>query len=164
MTNLLYRISKKIKFGLILSGLKIFYYVILNNFSKYPKYVLNFEKKIAKKFNSKFSLTFTNGTTACQSSIIALGVKKGSHVLVSKLTFPSIISTILRIGAIPIYLDFDKNLQIKFDVNDKLILDADFLLITHVYGIAQDYDKINIIKKINPKIILLEEQRVANEN
>ena len=151
MTNLLYRISKKIKFGLILSGLKIFYYVILNNFSKYPKYVLNFEKKIAKKFNSKFSLTFTNATTACQSSIIALGIKKGAHVLVSKLTFPSTITTLLNSGLVPIYLDFNENLEMIINLQ-KIKKKPDLIIISHLYGLVYEIKNLKKIKKIFPKI------------
>lgn len=135
----------------------VFFYTLLKKNTKYPQYLLNFEKKVSDYFGSKYALSFSNGTTACTALLYALGVKKNKKVIISKLTFPSIISCILRIGAIPIYLDFDKNLQIKFDTNNKLIHEADFILITHAYGIAQDYDRINIIRKLNSKIILLED-------
>lgn len=151
MINILYKIPKKIKFGLILSALEIAYYVILNNFSKYPKYVLNFEKKIAKKFNSKFSLTFTNGTTACQSSIIALGIKKGAHVLVSKLTFPSTITTLLNSGLIPVYLDFNENLEMIINLQ-KIEKKPDLIIISHLYGLVYEIENLKKIKKIFPKI------------
>ena len=151
MINILYKISRKIKFELIFSGLEIAFYVVLNNFSKYPKYVLNFEKKIAKKFNSKFSLTFTNGTTACQSSIIALGVKKGSHVLVSKLTFPSTITTLLNSGLTPIYLDFNKNLEMIINLQ-KIKKKPDLIVISHLYGLVYEIENLKKIKKIFPGI------------
>ena len=44
--------------------------------------------------------------------LYAVGLKKNSKIIIAKLTFPSVISSILRIGTIPIYLEFDK-LQIK---------------------------------------------------
>lgn len=138
-------------------SITVFFYTLLKKNTKYPQYLLNFEKKVSDYFGSKYALSFSNGTTACTALLYALGVKKNKKVIISKLTFPSIISCILRIGAIPIYLDFDKNLQIKFDTNNKLIHEADFILITHAYGIAQDYDRINIIRKLNSKIVLLED-------
>tara|TARA_B100001057_G_scaffold498678_1_gene606527 strand:- start:10556 stop:11719 length:1164 start_codon:yes stop_codon:yes gene_type:complete len=138
-------------------SLLVFFYTLLKKNTRYPQYLLNFEKKVSDYFGSKYALSFSNGTTACTALLYALGVKKNNKVIISKLTFPSIISSILRIGAIPIYLDFDKNLQIKFDTNNKLIQEADFILITHAYGITQDYDKINTIRKINSKIILIED-------
>tara|TARA_B100000989_G_scaffold298880_1_gene290690 strand:- start:2382 stop:3545 length:1164 start_codon:yes stop_codon:yes gene_type:complete len=143
---------RNIKLSLI-----VFFYTLLKKNTRYPQYLLNFEKKVSDYFGSKYALSFSNGTTACTALLYALGVKKNNKVIISKLTFPSIISSILRIGAIPIYLDFDKNLQIKFDTNNKLIQEADFILITHAYGITQDYDKINTIRKINSKIILIED-------
>ena len=114
---------RNIKLSLI-----VFFYTLLKKNTRYPQYLLNFEKKVSEYFGSKYALSFSNGTTACTALLYALGVKKNNKVIISKLTFPSIISSILRIGAIPIYLDFDKNLQIKFDTKDKLIHEADFIL------------------------------------
>ena len=108
-------------------------------------------------FKSKYSLSFANGTTACTALLYSLGVKRNSKILVSKLTFPSVISTILRIGAIPIFLDFDKNLQIKdnFDINE--IKNADFILITHAYGLPQKIEIVKSILALNNKMILIED-------
>ena len=140
----------------IISSMKIFYYSILKQNTRYPNYLLNFEKKISKYFGSKYALTFSNGTSACTALLYSLGVKKGSRVLISKLTFPSVISTILRVGAIPVYLNFDKNLQIDDNDNHK-IQNSDFFLITHAYGIPQKFEIIQSILSLNNNLILIED-------
>ena len=141
----------------IASSFKIFFYNILKQNTRYPNYLLKFEKEVSNYFNSKFALSFSNGTTACTALLYSIGVKKNSKIIISKLTFPSVISSILRIGALPIYLDFDKNFQIKGDVNREKILSSDFFLITHAYGLPQNMDNIRSILNLNKKLILIED-------
>ena len=141
----------------IISSIKIFFYSILKKNTRYPNYLLNFEKEASNYFGSKYALTFSNGTTACTALLYSLGVKKNSKIIISKLTFPSVISSILRIGAIPVYLDFDKDLQIKENIANDKILSADFFLVTHVYGIPQKNDIITSILSLNKKLILIED-------
>ena len=156
LVNLLIYLKEFFSISNIISSMKIFYYSILKQNTRYPNYLFNFEKKISEYFGSKYALTFSNGTTACNALLYSLGVKKGSRVLVSKLTFPSVISTILRIGATPIYLDFDKDLQIDNNDNHK-IQNSDFFLITHAYGLPQNIDNIRSILNLNKKLILIED-------
>jgi len=155
------RILTHLKYSLslrnIASSFKIFFYNILKQNTRYPNYLLKFEKEVSNYFNSKFALSFSNGTTACTALLYSIGVKKNSKIIISKLTFPSVISSILRIGALPIYLDFDKNFQIKGDVNREKILSSDFFLITHAYGLPQNIDNIRSILNLNKKLILIED-------
>ena len=150
-------LKEYLSFNNIKASLTIFFYSLLKQNTKYPKYLVSFETKIAKYFGSKYALTFSNGTTACASLLYAVGLKKNSKIIISKLTFPSVISSILRIGAIPIYLDFDKDLQIKKNFNQNIILEAEFILITHAYGLPQDYNIIKSIKNINQNLIMIED-------
>ena len=141
----------------IKSSLIIFYQSLLKRNTKYPTYLLNFEKQASNYFKTKYALSFSNGTTACSSLLYTLGVKKKSKVLISRLTFPSVISSILRIGATPVYLDFDKDLQLKNNLNNNQILESKFLLITHAYGIPQNIDVIKSIMTLNKNLILIED-------
>jgi dTDP-4-amino-4,6-dideoxygalactose transaminase len=154
--NLLSYIRGLLSINNIISSTKIFYYSILKQNTRYPNYLLDFEKNISKYFGSKYALTFSNGTTACTALLYSLGVKKGSRVLVSKLTFPSVVSTILRIGAKPVYLDFDKDLQIDNNDNHK-VQSSEFILITHAYGIPQNFKIIESILSLNKNLILIED-------
>ena len=155
--RLLIYIKDCLNFYNVVSSIKIFFYSILKQNTRYPNYLLNFEKEVSNYFGSKYALSFSNGTTACTALLYSLGVKKNSKIIISKLTFPSIISSILRIGAIPVYLDFDKNLQIKENIKKNEILSADFLLITHVYGLPQRMDRIRSILNLNKKLLLIED-------
>ena len=155
--RLLIYIKDCLSFYNVVSSIKIFFYSILKQNTRYPNYLLNFEKQAGNYFGSKYALSFSNGTTACIALLYSLGVKKNSKIIISKLTFPSIISSILRIGAIPVYLDFDKNLQIKENIKKNEILSADFLLITHVYGLPQRMDRIRSILNLNKKLLLIED-------
>ena len=67
------------------SSLKIFFYSIIKQNTRYPNYLLDFERKTSSYFGSKYALTFSNGTTACTALLYSLSVKKGSKVLISKL-------------------------------------------------------------------------------
>ena len=155
--RLLIYIKDCLSFYNVVSSIKIFFYSILKQNTRYPNYLLNFEKQAGNYFGSKYALSFSNGTTACIALLYSLGVKKNSKIIISKLTFPSIISSILRVGAIPVYLDFDKNLQIKENIKKNEILSADFLLITHVYGLPQRMDRIRSILNLNKKLLLIED-------
>ena len=58
----------------IISSIKIFFYSILKKNTRYPNYLLNFEKYASSYFGSKYALSFSNGTTACTALLYALGV------------------------------------------------------------------------------------------
>ncbi len=150
-------IKECLRFYNIVSSIKIFIYSVLKQNTRYPEYLLKFEKEVSNYFGTKYALSFSNGTTACTALLYSLGVKKNSKIIISKLTFPSVISSILRIGAVPVYLDFDKDLQIKQNIERDKILGADFFLITHVYGLPQKINIIRSIQALNKKLILIED-------
>ena len=143
--NFIYKFFNRILRLNIKLGFKIFYLVVTNNISKYPNYVSNFEKKIAKKFNSNYSLTFSSGTGACYSAILSLGQNKSSNVFVSKMTFPSTINSLLSLNYNIHYFDFDENFNPIFStMNDNII--PDLAIITHPFGFPVGRDFIKIIK------------------
>jgi dTDP-4-amino-4,6-dideoxygalactose transaminase len=135
MFNTLYKFLNyflRINFNL---AIKIFFLILTKNFSKYPRYVINFENNIAKKFNSKFALTFSSGSAACSASILSLGHRKNSIAFVSKITFPSTIIALLQCNYNIKYLDCDHNFNPIFDENwnhDNII--PDLVVLTHPFG------------------------------
>ncbi len=155
--NKLNYIKSCFSFSNLLSALKIFFYSILKQNTRYPNYLLDFEKKVSNYFGTKYALSFANGTTACIALLYSLGVKKNSNIIISKLTFPSVISAILRIGASPVFLDFDRNLQIKVNIDKARVANCDFFLITHAYGFPQNLERIKSILNLNKNIILIED-------
>ncbi len=147
---------KKITLNKLKVSFYTFYYSLLNQDTKYPKYLTKFENDISKYFNKKFAITFSNGTTACKAALYSIGLKKDSKILLSRITFPSIISAILLTGCKPIFMSFDKNLQ--FILPDReTILSCNYFLITHAYGYPVDREIVEKIKEINPKIKIIED-------
>lgn len=159
MSNLsryIYKIKTFLSLNNIFASIQYFFYSLIGQNTRYPKYLLKFEYQAAKFFNTKYSLTFSNGTTALNTILYSIGVKKNSKILISKLSFPSVISSILRIGAVPQYLDFDHNLQIALP-DELKIKNSQYLLITHAYGIPQKISTIKKFLSINPSLIIIED-------
>ena len=159
MSNLsryIYKVKTFLSLNNICASIQYFFYSLIGQNTRYPKYLLKFEYQAAKFFNTKYSLTFSNGTTALSTILYSIGVNKNSKVLISKLSFPSVISSILRIGAIPQYLDFDHNLQIALP-DELKIKNSQYLLITHAYGIPQKISTIKKFLSINPSLIIIED-------
>lgn len=134
------------------SAIKVFIYVLLGRFSKYPNYLKSFEKKIRQEYNSKFSLTFSSGTAAFYASILSLNLEKGSNVLLSRMTFPSVITIIKNLNLNINFFDIDKNFQpilntSKNNINYKLII------ITHPFGFFCDFNKLKSLMNSKTKLI-----------
>lgn len=70
------KIKELLNFRNIVSSLWIFFYSLTSQNTRYPKYLLKFELEIAKFFNIKYALTFSNGTTALNAILYSVGVKK----------------------------------------------------------------------------------------
>ena len=69
--NFFFKIIYKVRKLRFFTSIKVGFYVLLNNISKYPSYVLKFENLVSKKFNSKYTLTFSSGTAAFYSAILS---------------------------------------------------------------------------------------------
>lgn len=147
---------KLINIKFLHSVFKIIKNYIIGRNTKYPKYLIEFENKLANYFNFKFCLTFSNGTSAADSIIRSFDVNK-KFVIVSKLTFPSIICNLLRNGANLYYLNFDFNLNLVIKNYEDKISNSEFILITGAYGFKYNKKIIDEIKNINPKIKIIED-------
>ena len=145
-----------LNFSNIFKALRLIVYFFFRKNSKYPSYLLKFEKKIAREFNYKYALTFSNGTSAAESILRSIDIID-QNVIVPKVSFPSIICTILRNRANIIYIDIDYDFQIVIDDNKELIKNNNFLLITNAYGFTQNENTLKKIKKINPNIKIIED-------
>lgn len=131
--NFFYKIIYKVRKLRLFASIKVGFYVLLNNISKYPSYVLKFENLVSKKFNSNYALTFSSGTAAFYSAILSLDLAKNSNVLVSRVTFPSVITVLKFLGFNLYYFDTDKQFQPKYK-NDLLELKYSLIVITHPFG------------------------------
>ena len=131
--------------------LKLFFIVIKKDYSKYPKYVKNFEDNFAETFDKKYCLTFSSGTAAFYASLTSLNLKKNSKVLISLLTFPTVIE-VLKMKGFQIYF-FDLNRNFKINENIIKKYKYDLLVVTHPFGFYLDYKILKKYLKNDCKII-----------
>ena len=78
--------------------------------------VIDFENSLKKFLSSKYCISVNSGTDALELSLKALGVKSGDKVIVPAFSFFATSEAVLKIGAIPIYCDINRdnlNIDIK---------------------------------------------------
>ena len=80
-----------------------------------------FESIFAKFTGAKFAVGVSNGTAALHLSLKALGIGKGSEVIIPDLTFVATASSVLLTGATPVLVDVDEDLNILIPAIKKAI-------------------------------------------
>tara|TARA_Y100001970_G_scaffold293361_1_gene439670 strand:- start:6773 stop:7930 length:1158 start_codon:yes stop_codon:yes gene_type:complete len=150
----MFKFIDKLRLNKLFTAYKILKNLFLNNYSKYPSYVFDFEHKISKKFRSKYCLSFANATLGCQTAMKAVGLKNDDKVLISKLCFPSTFLAILRSGYSPILADFDRDLNII--VNEKIFNEnLEAFCVSHLFGYPLDLETIKTIRNKFPQIKII---------
>ena len=69
--------------------------------------IQNFEDGISEYFDTKYSLTFNNGTSALHAILLAVGIKPGDEIIVPSFTFISTANSCLFVGAKPVFADIE---------------------------------------------------------
>lgn len=120
------------------------------------KYVKEFEDKFSKMSDSKYSLSCSNGTTAIELSLKALGVK-GKKVLMPSNTFFATSVAVTNAGGIIELLDMEPesfSILLK-DLEKKISSDIGAVIIVHIGGIiSHDISKIvSLCKKYNVPLV-----------
>ena len=82
----------------------------------YGEKVRQFEREFAAFQGAAYGVTCTNGTTAIEMGLRALGVVPGDEVIVPPYTFIATATAVVTVGAIPVFADIDP---------DTLCLDPD---------------------------------------
>ena len=70
-----------------------------------------FELEFAKFSDVKYAIAVSNGTTALDLAFIALEIGKGDEVIVTSRTFLACASSIINVGASPVFADVSLNSQ-----------------------------------------------------
>jgi dTDP-4-amino-4,6-dideoxygalactose transaminase len=66
-----------------------------------------FEKAYAAYHDARHAIAVSNGTVALELALLAAGIRPGDEVLVPAITFIASAGAIVRVGAIPIFVDSD---------------------------------------------------------
>ncbi len=103
-----------------------------------------FEKEFSMFSDTQFAIALSNGTVALELAYRALGIGVGDEVIVTSRTFIASVSTIIAVGAIPIFADVDANSQnITFDtINAVLTKRTKAILCVHLSGWPCEMDSI----------------------
>ena len=78
--------------------------------------VKEFENKFRKKFNSKYSLAVTSGTSALRVALATLNLKQDDEIITQAFTFVATVESIVESRAKPVICEIDETLNM--DPND----------------------------------------------
>ena len=110
--------------------------------------VEKFEKKISKVCGSKYAVAFNSGTDALTMALVLLGVRKGDEVITPPNSFISSTSSIIHIGAIPVFADVleDQNINPK-EIEKKITKKTKAIMPVHLTGRICEMNEIKRISK-----------------
>jgi dTDP-4-amino-4,6-dideoxygalactose transaminase len=124
--------------------------------SKYPNFVLQFEKQFATDHDCEYGVTYCNGSSAIEAALFAVGVQKGDEVLVSTCSVHSTAMSIISLEAQPVYVDIEAD-SLNFDpeeIDRKVTDNTVCLIVVHLWGNPADMIRIRAkAKKYNLKIV-----------
>ena len=133
----------------------------LKNFLKKGKFLednyrYKFEKFISEKFK-KNSIAVCSGTNALYLVLKLLNLKKNDEVLVPCLSWVSTFAVVKYVGATPVGIDIDLNMQMKIqDIKKKINKKTKAIIFVHFQGFVTDLTELRKFcdKK---KIVLIED-------
>ena len=108
-----------------------------------------FEKEFAAWANTEYSVAIANGTLALDVALKALEIGSGDEVIVTPRTFLASVSSVVTIGASPVFADVDLNSQnltadsIKAVVTSK----TKAVIVVHLAGMPAEMDPIMDLSK-----------------
>lgn len=112
------------------------------------KELLDFEKEISSYTGIKYCLGLNSGTDALMMSLWSLGIGKGDEVITSAISFIASVGAIVHVGAKPVLVDINEDLNINCDlIESKITKKTKAIMPVHWAGRICDMDKIKKIAK-----------------
>lgn len=119
-------------------------------------FVKEFEQKMSQTVGRKYGIAVTNGTTALEIAIRALGISKGDEVIMPTFTIISCVMAVTKVGAIPVLIDSDIetwNMKVS-EIEQKITSKTKAIMLVHLYGLPAEVDKVlQLANKYHLKII-----------
>jgi len=108
-----------------------------------PTKVLRFEEKFAEYMETRFALGVTSGTAALDCAVTGLGIGPGDEVIVPAYTWWSDYTCVIHAGALPVFADIDRTLNIDpKDFERKITPRTKAVIAVHLLGTPCDIDPI----------------------
>ena len=102
------------------------------------------EEKFAEAFQSRFAISFINGTATMHAALAAAGVGPGDEVIVPPLTMASTSFVVLHSGAVPVFADIDPqtwNIDPR-SIEERVTPRTKAIIPVAIYGLSPDLDPI----------------------
>ena len=118
-------------------------------------------KRLEKDFKDYLgcsnAISFNSGRSAFLAILKALEIKEGDEVLLQALTCNAAVNPILKIGALPIFVDIDDSFNIQIeDLKKKITSKSKVIVVQHTFGFpAQMKEILNIAEK--KKLLIIED-------
>lgn len=115
-----------------------------------------FEQEFAKYTQCKHAIALANGTVALDLALKALGVVAGDEVVVTPRTFIASVSSVVTVGATPVFADVDRDSQnISAETISAVLTPATkAIVVVHLAGMPADMDPImELAEKHGLKVI-----------
>ncbi len=122
----------------------------------YGERVRQFEREFAAFQGAAYGVSCTNGTTAIEMGLRALGVVPGDEVIVPPYTFIATASAVVTVGAVPVFADIDPD-TLCLDPDDtarKITSRTRAIIPVHVAGRIADMKRFNELAKTHNLAVL----------
>ncbi|MBB1368470.1 DegT/DnrJ/EryC1/StrS aminotransferase family protein [Pseudoalteromonas sp. SR44-5] len=108
-----------------------------------------FEKEFASWAGSEYAIALGNGTLALDIALKALNVGTGDEVITTPRTFLASASSIVTVGAAPVFADVDLNSQAITAASIKAVLTpkTKAVIVVHLAGMPAEMDEIMALSK-----------------
>lgn len=109
----------------------------------YHETVPELERRFAAYHETEFGIATANGTVSLEIALSACGIGPGDEVIVPPITFVASATAIVRVGAVPVFVDIDSetiNLDpeaVKSAINER----TRAIVLVHFAGCPADLDK-----------------------
>jgi perosamine synthetase len=122
-----------------------------------------FETAFAARHRVECGIAFANGTVALAALYLALGIGPGDEVIVPSMTFISSATSVLHVGATPVFADIDPETFTldPADVARKLTPRTKAILAVHYAGQPADMDGLGAVAD-DARVLLLEDAAEAH--
>ena len=115
-----------------------------------------FEDEFASFVGCEYAIAVSNGTTALDLALLALGVGDGDEVIVTSRTFLASVSSIINARAIPVFADVSVDTQnISPDsINEVITKKTKAIMCVHLAGWPCDMDPIMHLAKKHELVVI----------
>ncbi|MDD1671094.1 MAG: DegT/DnrJ/EryC1/StrS family aminotransferase [Methanomicrobiales archaeon] len=100
------------------------------------------EEEFAKRFHTKYAISFINGTATMHAALAAAGVGLGDEVIVPPLTMASTSFAVIHCGATPVFADIDPDTWTvdPASVEERISPRTKAIIPVALYGLLPDLD------------------------